>query len=1288
MGQNNQPKPSFIGPAPRRRFAGSEPTILTEEAATPTEGPSWKRLLAGTATRLGGGIGGPLLGGALGGAWLGPPGMVGGGIIGALLGGGGGDAAAQLIEKNTTDPSQINLTQSGIEAGLSAVPVGGLLKGVRHPLLAAAGLGAGMSQVGLSGHRLSRGESPIPQSGDLPYLALGGLFGMGGQALASRWAARGERGGVAPAPDGPPTPSAPKPPRVEQAGGRQILEAPPNFPTRSLSTRLAARPLEPVPSMAEAQSTITGTLSGPASRIAKANTARIQGDLDVGVATGRAPSTTRALDPTRSLITELLEPPGSAIADPTRLAPEDLAQLGPRGSVVASAIPDIEPPSAATTAALRAQGMQRSPNRALAAAQRAEAQASRAEELADIARQRQVQQATELAARQAQIAAAREGLETGRQTVRTSVSATDPTGTQSLTQSFTPPKPPPPGTVRLEDEVIGTPTPPVGGARVRSVTPLDPPPAGAQPTQPVWAKTGTPERALYDRWKLAGASHTDAVINTTAGKEPPAPLAGPSRVSGAQPPEAPPTAVPVVAPRTPLPPTPPAGDAIPLSPEAPPTGDFQGRVSAVSLAPEAPAAPTQPPLAPQGQATLPLEVPVAPPAQQVAPAPPPVVAAPAPAPPVGAAPPPPPPASRINPSLRAGLLRKGMNDDAINAFEAELAGGGGDPALVNLVNRSEAYNKLLNSRRAGFKINEDERRAAARAMMEASEAAGIPPTPQIRAEAPAPTPPRGRGRPPKAGPVLSPEEGAAAARQVEVDRAISQKEAAWRYIQSQTDPDLPQTLDDFIASQRNQWATPADFERFKSALQASAPTNPPVNKVPPVTPPVEALTPPGSVAPRVRQPRKPRGAAGVLSKFVKGTEGEISREAAIRLALAGAGGVAGYNLYEDDPVMGALMGAGAGYALPSVFGRMASKLQGTSLDDAGSAVAKYIPKIQRFNYLNSLSSLAANSVAGPWGSGFWEGAERAIGGADVNERAIGRGIIADRLKPSYLKGIWSHMREASDKLRLSDDFRHEMGLGANPSKADYVLASPGIAMTAGDLNEVSTLVGRGLTVPEARAVTMTGEPWSRSGKGVVNFGRQAGVLGKMSLPFAKTLANIFEEGAQRTPGVGIAVQRARQHMTGRPMDSFRMQAAQQGLGALVTALGYTAGQQTDPTQATMVRKFVSNLGGRYSLLANAGFAAGQANRRGKPPLEAAAGSMMGDFPLPSSRAFTDLLGVLKGQWPRMAWPGFADNMIARPGTKPNQGEATNPLEFFGSFREPTSRQGIQSLFDENGNPLF
>ena len=187
-----------------------------------------------------------------------------------------------------------------------------------------------------------------------------------------------------------------------------------------------------------------------------------------------------------------------------------------------------------------------------------------------------------------------------------------------------------------------------------------------------------------------------------------------------------------------------------------------------------------------------------------------------------------------------------------------------------------------------------------------------------------------------------------------------------------------------------------------------------------------------------------------------------------------------------------------------------------------------------------------------------------------------------------------------------------------------VLSYPGHAMTRGDVAIRRILQAAGFPEREARIMTLTSEPEAKGFRSFANFGKGEehpvyNMLFNMLFPFKRTPANIAEGSIQRAPGLGLAIQAFRD----KP-DPIKQQLAQQGMGIGIGLGNYELGKNLDPETAKRVRRYSTNLAGRYGGIAATGFAAGQMAGRGKPAGPAAVARGLSEaFPFPTTESLQD-----------------------------------------------------------------
>ena len=397
---------------------------------------------------------------------------------------------------------------------------------------------------------------------------------------------------------------------------------------------------------------------------------------------------------------------------------------------------------------------------------------------------------------------------------------------------------------------------------------------------------------------------------------------------------------------------------------------------------------------------------------------------------------------------------------------------------------------------------------------------------------------------------------------------------------------------------------------------------PPIPPVPGAAP-IVTQTPqaiPG--APRLR--KKP----GITTE-----KGEIPLALMAKLGMGAGGAAIGAAVDPmDDPVLSALIGGAAGVGLaaapqilsrfganPATFEGLETKLQTQGIKETARQIAETLPQVQRFNLLASGFGIIPNAFIGPYGSAVMGSLEHGLAGDP-------RGWAALRsLNPwAFTKEFQNNRGEALRRLAEGELGRIE-GLGT--SKASDVLAQPGVMMTTGDITARNFLERAGFTEEEARRMTLTSEPELSLPRGLTNIGRGkrdiTSALGDILFPFRRTPANIWEQGMERLPGFGFWLQSQRDIP-----DPIKQQVWQQLLSVGVGGVSAGVGASLDPEAARIVRRYLTNFAGVYSMPSTIGFAAGQAIRGGKPVIPAAGMAAIQDLPLPSTRPATELFRFL------------------------------------------------------------
>lgn len=365
----------------------------------------------------------------------------------------------------------------------------------------------------------------------------------------------------------------------------------------------------------------------------------------------------------------------------------------------------------------------------------------------------------------------------------------------------------------------------------------------------------------------------------------------------------------------------------------------------------------------------------------------------------------------------------------------------------------------------------------------------------------------------------------------------------------------------------------------------------------------------------------------VLGSGFGGIQGLIERnpQFAIKAAMIAGGALTGAVTDPfDDPLFSGILGAGAGLggakALnmlrrtginlasdpdPGIRTAVASKVS-----DVASAIYQLYPHIQRANYLIS-SGLPANAFVGPWGAGLFGTLSKMAagdprGGAAFREIVNAKTWSKEMFRASSQAQALIERAAAGDPLvrsELHGDILDKVlkGAGAlHPTR--LYLQGPAILMAAGDIATRNILMRNGFTDEEARIMTMTSEPMLPTLRKILDLRRGmedriAGPAMDIMLPFVRTPLNILEQGAQRFPGFGLLLQSKMEKAGYKPTTSMAEKMAQQGISTSILFGSYAIGLATPPEQANTVRRYVSNLGGQYSLVSSLGFAMGQGARK-------------------------------------------------------------------------------------------
>lgn len=366
-----------------------------------------------------------------------------------------------------------------------------------------------------------------------------------------------------------------------------------------------------------------------------------------------------------------------------------------------------------------------------------------------------------------------------------------------------------------------------------------------------------------------------------------------------------------------------------------------------------------------------------------------------------------------------------------------------------------------------------------------------------------------------------------------------------------------------------------------------------------------------------------------MIKRSKGEKGAINPQLAMKAGTTLAGATGGAALNPEHPAegaaMGGILGFGGGSLLSSLLQRGQVPGGSTDIVEGLRAVGKRAPNMLRGGLLSDPKSGVYNSVAGPVGSQFFGGLEQALSG-----NADGWKIMGDAMNPiKWGKDYVKKMPEAMKDVVETN--RSESVLPTNPNLLDHVFNIPAVFMNTGDKTVMSQLRARGVSEKLAREITLTNEPGERFpffanvghwGKAVNSEGVKS-IAAQLALPFRRTVANIGESAIERTP---IVAELANMFQKGPLKVPRRALLARQAIGGGVGLLGYGAGASTPEgiAKETKLHNLVSNLGGQYSALASAGFALGQARRKGTSAAKALTIDTLQGLPLPSTAVLEDL----------------------------------------------------------------
>lgn len=405
-------------------------------------------------------------------------------------------------------------------------------------------------------------------------------------------------------------------------------------------------------------------------------------------------------------------------------------------------------------------------------------------------------------------------------------------------------------------------------------------------------------------------------------------------------------------------------------------------------------------------------------------------------------------------------------------------------------------------------------------------------------------------------------------------------------------------------------------------------------------------------------------------------KGAASTEFQLNLLSALMGGATGAVVgqeTDENPILGGLLGAGAGFLGPHAIRKafqntppapLGQEIRETvkspnDIRESLISVVERLPNAQRSNLLSSGEGLFSNALLGPYGSALTGAGEAALAGDPRGRQA--------------LKEVWNPFKFARDMANreIYDEAAYRVAKGesgrtdwgaasAQPSTVEGMMMLPGVAMTAGDLVGSNALQRAGFSAEEARKMMLTSEPETGLFRHIVNFGRgtprstadrYAKALAGLMAPFRRTPSNIVEQGIPRIPVVGALGQ-----MAVGDADMAQI-AAQQAISIPLSYGAYQLGEELDPETARSVRRMVSNIAGRYSLPVSTAFVLGHSAGQGRP---VSPERLVEDaLPLPAVDPLRDvtqnamaLFGQAEPVVPRGAYPAQVRDIFRKPS---NQG---------------------------------
>lgn len=390
-----------------------------------------------------------------------------------------------------------------------------------------------------------------------------------------------------------------------------------------------------------------------------------------------------------------------------------------------------------------------------------------------------------------------------------------------------------------------------------------------------------------------------------------------------------------------------------------------------------------------------------------------------------------------------------------------------------------------------------------------------------------------------------------------------------------------------------------------------------------------------------------------------GETGATGMELLLNAGVTSAGMLAGAAATPDDPMMGAIIGAGAGFGTglfaPAAFRAAQKHLQNNPTPQNMERVGKFAwmnartlmemaPDYYRASVLSKPDNLTLNALVGPYGSAIMGAAEYALAGDKRGNKAL-KELMGFRYFKEYFskenfreaKAIVSHPSE-----RMGGDMGEH-----GPKMFREAVKFPATVLTAGDIVARRILMEAGFSELEARTINLTSEPISGLAKAISNAMKSKGHHGhqswalRMMLPFYRTNLNQVEQNIMRLPFIGPA---ARKYWNATPV-SARQEIMQQAMSVGVGGMGYLLGSIVPENQQRVWLKGINNFGGVYGTTASLAFLAGAANQKGKGAYDqvkaAGVGFLQRDMPLPTADIAIDM------------WKTFDTVADGNPNTNPS-----------------------------------